>query len=98
MAADQAGDSRATVDDRNATLKARLLILITLALAGCAHPVAEQATQGREDARLNVLANAMFYWRCTHQRVVTAGECRPWQEAYEHDHAAFIGKYGHLNP
>jgi hypothetical protein len=55
---------------------------------------AEQVTNDRGDARLTLLADAVFYRRCTHQPRQVAGECRPWQEAYERDLAAFKAKYG----
>jgi hypothetical protein len=94
VASDQASDCGTTGASRNAALTRRFPILIALLVAGCAGPVAHQAVRDREDARLTVLADAMFYWRCTHKAVVIAGECRPWREAYERDYAAFIAKYG----
>ena len=48
----------------------------------------------REAARIQVLGNAMFYYRCTHQAHQFAGECRRWVKDYEDDYAAFIAKYG----
>ena len=68
--------------------------LALLALVACADPAAEQARREREDARLTVLGDAMFYWRCTHQAVIEAGDCRQWSEAYERDRAMFRAKYG----
>ena len=69
--------------------------LIAVVLTTCADPAAQQAvSHDREDARLKVLADAMFYWRCAHQPVVMAGECKQWSEAYERDLAAFKAKYG----
>jgi len=48
----------------------------------------------REATRIQVLGDAMFYYRCTHQAHQFAGECRRWEKAYEDDYAAFIAKYG----
>lgn len=72
----------------------RVLALVVLALASCIDPAAQQAARERDDARLIVLADAVFYWRCMHQAVVQAGECRQWSGAYERDKAAFVAKYG----
>ena len=68
--------------------------LIALALAACADPVAEQAKREFDNAKLTVMADAAFYWRCTHQPVVMAGECREFSEAFERDFAAFKARYG----
>lgn len=65
-----------------------------LILTACADPVAQQASQAREDARLRVFGDAMFYWRCEHQAVIRAGECDQWSEAFERDRAAFVARYG----
>jgi hypothetical protein len=67
--------------------------LLAVVLVGCANPVS-QADRERGDTRLAVMADAAFYWQCTHKTVVTAGECRQWSEAYERDRAAFVAKYG----
>lgn len=71
-------------------------MILAVILGGCADPAAERAMREQEDARLAVLADAMFYWRCTHQPVVRAGECRQWSEAFDRDRSAFIAKYGTL--
>jgi hypothetical protein len=71
-----------------------MAVLVLIAAAGCADPVAEQAKREREDARLVVAADAAFYYQCTHKAVVQAGECRRWSEAFERDRAAFTAKYG----
>lgn len=73
------------------TLRVLLLVLV---LVGCADPIAERAARDREDARIAVLGDAMFYWQCAHKAVQTAGECRPWSEAFERDRAAFLARYG----
>jgi hypothetical protein len=52
-----------------------LTMLCGLTVAGCADPVARE----REDARLTLLGDAVFYWRCAHQPVVqaaTVDSCR----------------------
>ena len=68
--------------------------LIVLALVACADPAAEQAKRDFDNAKLTVMADAAFYWRCSHQPVVMAGECREFSEAFERDRAAFVAKYG----
>jgi hypothetical protein len=68
--------------------------LVLIALAGCADPATERAKREREDARLAVLGDAVFYWRCAHQAVVEAGGCWQWSEAYERDKAALLAKFG----
>jgi len=68
--------------------------LLLLALSACANPAAEQAKRARDDAQLMVMGDAVFYWQCAHKVVQLAGECRHWSEAYEHDKAAFMAKYG----
>ena len=73
-----------------ARARAKLSPFVLLALAACADP----AAQAREDARLRVLGDAMFYWRCEHQVVVRVGECDAWSEAFERDRSAFVAKYG----
>jgi hypothetical protein len=70
------------------------LALIAFALAACADPAAQQAAHDREDARLQVLGDAVFYWHCEHEPVVVAGACGRWREAYEHDYAAFMARFG----
>jgi hypothetical protein len=72
---------------------ARFFVLPLILLAACTEPVAPK-TQLPEDTRLTVIADAMFYYRCTHKPVQVAGECRPWLEAYQRDYAEFIAKYG----
>jgi len=62
-----------------------------IALVGCADPAAEKAARERDDFRLRVLADAMFYWRCAQQPVVVAAECDGWREAYERDLAKYRG-------
>jgi hypothetical protein len=69
-------------------------LAIVVAAAACADPAAEQTAREREAARIQVLGDAMFYYRCTHQAHQFAGECDRWRKAYEEDYAAFIGKYG----
>jgi hypothetical protein len=71
-----------------------LLALAILAVAACADPGAQRVVREREDARLQVLADAMFYWRCEHDPVVIAGECQHWSDAYKRDRAVFIANYG----
>jgi len=75
----------------------RFLVALALALIGCADPATEQAKREFEAAKLNLMAEAAFYWRCTHQAVVVAGDCRQWSEAYERDLAAFKAQYGDAN-
>jgi hypothetical protein len=70
------------------------LVIALVILAGCADPAAEQAARERDDARLRVLGDAMFYWQCTHRPVQLAGECNRWRQAYDEDRAAFNAKYG----
>jgi hypothetical protein len=67
--------------------------LVAVAVAACADPAAQQATRDRENARLQVLADAVFYWRCEHDPVVVAGACDGWREAYERDYAAFMARF-----
>jgi hypothetical protein len=74
-----------------------LVALITIALAACVDPAAQQDAREREDARLKVLGDAMFYRICINKPVQLAGECRPWREAYGRDYAAFIAQYGATN-
>jgi hypothetical protein len=69
-------------------------LLITIAVAGCADPAAEQARRERQADQINLFGDAATYYTCTHKAVQLAGECRRWWEAYEHDYAAFIAKYG----
>ena len=76
------------------TLPPFALVICALFLTGCADPVAQQAVREREDARLKVLGDAVFYWRCAHQPIVNAAECQQWTEAYHRDLAAFVAKYG----
>lgn len=68
----------------------RLSPILLPAVAACPDP----AAQAREDAKVKVLGDAMFYWRCEHQVVVRAGKCRQWSEAFERDRASFVAKYG----
>jgi len=68
-------------------------LLIALALTGCTDPAAEQAARDRDNARLTVIGDAAFYWRCEHEAVQLAGQCRALREAYERDYAAFIARY-----
>ena len=70
------------------------LALLAPTLVACADPATEQAARDYEKAKLTVLGDAMFYWKCIHQGHQFSGECRPWREAYERDYAAFIAKYG----
>ena len=69
-------------------------LMMVLVLAACADPATERTVQEREDARLRVLGDAMFYWRCMHQPVVQAGKCQDWRDAYNRDLAAFRASYG----
>jgi hypothetical protein len=69
-------------------------VLLLILLAACADPAAEQAARERDDARLRVLGDAMFYWQCTHKPVQLAGECNRWRKAYDEDFAVFRAKYG----
>jgi hypothetical protein len=69
-------------------------VLPLILLAGCADPATDQATRERDDARLRVLGDAMFYWQCSHRPVQLAGECNRWRKAYDEDLAAFKAKYG----
>jgi hypothetical protein len=52
----------------------KYLPVVALVHFGRTDPVAQHADRKREDARLNVLADAMFYWRSAHQPVVETGE------------------------
>jgi hypothetical protein len=70
------------------------LALSALTLAACADPAAQQAAHDREDARLQVLGDAVFYWRCEHDPIVVAGACERWRVAYERDYAAFMTTFG----
>jgi len=67
-------------------------LALTLFLAGCVDPAAQQAGREREDAQLRVLADVVFYWRCQHQAVVRAGECDHWSAAFERDRTTFVAK------
>jgi hypothetical protein len=71
-----------------------LLTLALILLAGCADPVADQAARERDNARLRVLGDAMFYWQCSHKPVQLAGECTRWRKAYDEDLATFKAKHG----
>ena len=75
-----------------AALYRPVLALIAVALAGCADLAEPQTAPERADARLRVLADAAFYWKCTHQGVQLAGGCRVWREAYERDYAVLHGR------
>lgn len=68
----------------------KLSPILLLAVAACADPTA----QAREDAKVRVLGDAMFYWQCEHKAVVVAGECEQWRAAYNRDVAALRA----LNP
>lgn len=70
------------------------LILIVLALAACANPVAEQAKQAEAAARFAIQTDAIAYYSCSHRPVAMAGECRPLYEKYKQDYANFVAKYG----
>ena len=69
-------------------------LVLAGSLVACADPAAEQAARERDLARIQVLGDAMFYYRCTHQAHQFAGECKRWEKDYEDDYAAFIAKYG----
>ena len=86
---------RDSVDRRRAATTYRpILALITIAIAGCADPAAEQARRERQADQINLFGDAATYYTCTHKAVQLAGECRRWREAYERDYAAFMAKYG----
>ena len=68
-----------------------------LVLAGCVAPAAEGEKKAEAADRFTLLALATFYRACTAQTVQTAGECRPWREAYERARAAFSAKYGQVD-
>jgi hypothetical protein len=74
--------------------RALLILAVVASVAACVDPATEQAAREREIARVQVLGDAMFYYRCTHQAHQFAGECRRWEKAYEDDYAAFVAKYG----
>lgn len=79
---------------RSALSRCVCALAIVAFVAACADPAAEQMAREREATRIQVLGDAMFYYRCTHQAHQFAGECRRWEKAYEDDYAAFIAKYG----
>ena len=74
----------------------RFAVALGLLLAGCVDPAAEEAKRDFDAAKLRLMGEVAFYWRCEHEPVVVAGECGQWSEAYERDLAAFKAKYGDL--
>lgn len=73
---------------------ALIALALALALVACADPAEQQAARDREDARLKVLGDAVFYWRCEHDPAVVAGGCNHWRAIYEHDYAVFMARFG----
>lgn len=71
-----------------------VFVIAALFLTSCVDPAAQQAVRERQDARLKVLGDAVFYWRCAHQPIVNAAECQQWTEAYQRDLTTFVAKYG----